>query len=42
MEWSEPPATIWALFGVDMPDVVPFGLRFLTFLIEARDVGLVP
>lgn len=42
MEWSELPGAVLGLFGVDVPDVVPFGLGFLPLLVEARDVGLIP
>ena len=42
MEWPELPAAVLALFGVDMPDVVSFGLGFLPLLVEPRDVWLVP
>jgi len=42
MERSKLPAAILALLGIDVPDVVPFGFGFLPFLVEPRDVWLIP
>ena len=42
MEWPELPAVILALFGINVPDVVPLGFRFLPLLVKPRDVGLIP
>lgn len=42
MERSELPATVLALFSIDVPDVVPLGLSFLAFLVESRNVWLIP
>lgn len=42
MERPKLPTAVLALFGIDMPDMIPLGLSFLPFLVEPRDVGLVP